>query len=217
MSVAVVGVPYSETITAITPVDTCVQVFPLPIPCTTVDIDSIVVDSIYGLPSGFNLVSENENALKFYFLGGTTSCMVLTGTASAADIGTYPLYVSGLSWADVLGVPTSQPFIVDWYELEVVGTSTSIESFKDNQFDVKQNVPNPFNNQSTIEFNLPYEDMVSIKLFDVVGKVVDSKEVRGNVGVNTYVLDARNLVNGVYFYNIIFGNQKITKRFVINK
>ena len=49
------------------------------------------------------VVSENQTGLNFVFLGGTASCMLITGTATAGQVGNYPLTVSGLSWATYLG------------------------------------------------------------------------------------------------------------------
>jgi hypothetical protein len=216
LAVATVGVPYSETITAVTPVDTCVQVLPLPFPCTLTPIDSVVVDSIYGLPPGFTVVSENENNLNFYFFGGTSSCMLVTGTASPGDEGTYPLYVSGLSWGQVAGVPTSQPFVVDWYQIEVV-SATGIEALTGNDFQVRQNIPNPFSNTSNVEFYLPQAENVNINIYNTLGKIIKAENIQAVKGTNSYLLNAADFSNGVYFYNLIYLDQTITRRFVVNK
>jgi Secretion system C-terminal sorting domain len=214
LPVAVVGVPYDETITTITPVDTCiVLIFP---PCTVIPIDSVVIDVFSGLPAGFNVVSENETSLNFVFLGGSSSCMRITGTATAGQVGTYPLTVSGLSWATVLGVPTSQPFNVDYYFIEIV-MPTGVESFDENKFEVSQNRPNPVNNISQIEYNLPQAEKVTLNIFNVLGKTMNTIELSGNKGVNQYSLDASNLSNGIYFYSLSYLDNTITKRFVVNK
>jgi hypothetical protein len=211
---ATVGVAYDETITTITPVDTCIVIlFP---PCVLIPIDSVVVDVFTGLPAGFTVVSENESSLNFKFLGGSVSCMRITGTATAGQVGSYPITVSGLSWAQVLGVPTSQPFNVDYYTLEVV-MATGVESFTRNEFEVKQNIPNPFNDNSKIEFYLPQANNVNISIYNVLGKVVKAEEILGGTGVNSYSLNAADFSNGIYFYNLTYGNQTITKRFVVNK
>lgn len=216
LAIATVGVPYSETITTVTPVDTCVQVFPLPLPCTIVPIDSVVVDSIYGLPPGFTVVSENENNLKFYFFGGTSSCMLITGTAAPGDEGIYPLYVSGLSWGNVASVPTSQPFVVDWYQLEIV-SATGIENINSENLQVSQNIPNPFNDVSNIEFYLPQAENVSITIFNVLGEKIRDEEIQSVKGINNYSLNAADFNSGVYFYNVSYLDQVVTKRFVVNK
>ncbi|MBL4594838.1 MAG: T9SS type A sorting domain-containing protein [Flavobacteriales bacterium] len=216
LAIATVGVPYSETITTITPVDTCVQVLPLPFPCTTVPIDSVVVDSISGLPPGFSIVSENENNLNFYFYGGTSSCMLVTGTAAPGDEGIYPIYVAGLSWAQLAGIPTSQPFIVDYYQIEIV-SATGVEALTGKTFQVRQNIPNPFNNTSNIEFYLPQANNVSINIYNVLGKSISNEEIQAVKGTNSYSLNAADFSNGVYFYNLTYSNQTITKRFIVNK
>ncbi|MBL4669032.1 MAG: T9SS type A sorting domain-containing protein [Flavobacteriales bacterium] len=212
--VAIVGVAYDETITAVTPADTCiVLLFP---PCTTIPIDSVVIDQFDGLPAGFTVVSENQSGLNFVFLGGTSSCMRVTGTATAGQVGSYPLTVSGLSWAQVLGVATSQPFNVDYYTLEVV-LSTGIEGQVDGDFEVKQNTPNPFSNTSNIEFYLEKENAVSISIFNVLGKEVLTEVINASKGTNNYLLNANDFSNGIYFYNLTSSNKTITQRFIVNK
>jgi len=211
---AIVGVPYSETITAITPVDTCIVIlFP---PCTVLPVDSVVVDVATGLPPGFTVVSETENSLPFKFLGGSTSCMLITGTASPGDEGIYPLNVTGLSWATVFGVPTSQPFVVDWYQIEIIAP-TNVGTLDRNKFQVKQNIPNPFNYKSKIEFYIPYTDITTIKIYNVLGDELKSEEIQALRGINNYSLHASDFTNGIYFYKLSYSEQTITKRFVVNK
>jgi len=211
---AYVGVPYDVTITEIVPVDTCiVLIFP---PCTVLPIDSVVVDTYSGLPPGFNMVSMNETNLNFIFPGGATSCMRITGTANPGDEGSYPITVSGLSWATVLGVPTSQPFTVDYYTIEVLNP-TEIISFSGENLQVNQNSPNPFNYSSNIEYYLPQDGNVKISIYNVVGKEIKTESFWGRKGNNNYLLSATDFSNGVYFYSMTYTGQTITKRFVVNK
>ncbi len=214
LSPAYVGVPYNQTITEVVPVDTCiVLIFP---PCTTIPIDSIIIDTFTGLPAGFNVVSLNETSLPFKFLGGTTSCMLITGTATAGQVGNYPLHVSGLSWATVLGSPTSQPFTVDYYSIDVLNT-TGIEAFNRKDFQVHQNRPNPFNNSTLISYYLPQASNVSFAVSNVLGKVVKSDNITAHQGENTITLNASDFSNGIYFYSLTYNNKVVTKRFIVNK
>ena len=71
-----------------------------------------------------------------------------------------------------------------------------------------QNYPNPFNNSTTIRFNNPYPQKISIKIYDLAGALVHeliNEEV--NAGYNNIVWDGRNsdgesVSSGVYFYQI---------------
>ena len=214
LAVAYVGIPYSQTLTAVTPADTCiVLIFP---PCTVLPIDSVVVSTVTGLPSGFTIKSMNESALPFKFLGGTSSCMIITGTATAGQVGNYPIAVSGLSWATVFGVATSQPFNVNYYTLKIV-MPTGINELSNNTFTVSQNSPNPFSLYSNIDFVIPTPGKVNIQVRNILGDLVfsDSKSVQK--GTNNYQLNALALNNGVYFYQFSYGENVVTKRFIVNK
>ena len=63
--------------------------------------------------------------------------------------------------------------------------------------------PNPFNNQTTIQFSLPTSDNVSLKVFDVQGREVTTL-IDGwmNAGNHQAVFDAQLLPSGVYFVRL---------------
>jgi len=212
---AYVGIPYAETITEVVPADTTVPVPPFNIP-TTLPIDSIVVDTFVGLPAGFTVVAENQNTLPFTFLGNSSSCMLITGTATAPQVGNYPLHVSGLAWVRLLGVPTSQPFSIDYYSLDVL-SAVGVQTFSRNKFELGQNMPNPFNDVSTIQYYLPVANNVEINIFNILGKVVKSESIAAHGGENLYKLNANDFTNGIYFYRLTYQNNTITKRFIVNK
>ena len=54
-------------------------------------------------------------------------------------------------------------------------------------------------------------------LEDVLGKTISTEEIQAAKGTNNYSLNAADFSNGVYFYNLTYSNQTITKRFVVNK
>jgi photosystem II stability/assembly factor-like uncharacterized protein len=72
---------------------------------------------------------------------------------------------------------------------------------------LKQNYPNPFNPTTTIEFSLPKDSYVKLKIFDITGRTVfwvinDFLLYSGN---HKYKIDAFNtlgLSSGVYFYRL---------------
>lgn len=81
-----------------------------------------------------------------------------------------------------------------------------------------QNYPNPFNPSTTIEFSIPKEGYVEMKLFDIIGREVAtlvSDPYRA--GTYTVTFDASELASGVYFYRITSGNFTDTKKMVFIK
>lgn len=217
LPIAYAGQPYSEVITAVTPADSCIViVFP---PCQMVDIDSVVVTSVTGLPPGFTIVSQNENALPFKFLGGSSSCMLVTGNPTVLDTGHYPIAVSGTTYATVFSLTQTQPFDVNYYFIDIVDSSTTVNvnELAENKFAITQNYPNPFSHTSTIEFNTPIAEMVEITVFNLLGKIIKTERFSANSGKNIYTLNASDYENGVYFYQLTYQTEKITKRFIVNK
>lgn len=78
---------------------------------------------------------------------------------------------------------------------------------------VMQNYPNPFNPTTKISFAIPKGGNVKLKVFDVLGREV-SVLADGfyDAGEHEVSFNAGSLPSGVYFYNLINGNNSLTKK-----
>ena len=75
-----------------------------------------------------------------------------------------------------------------------------------NKYELSQNYPNPFNPTTKIDFQLPRDSKVMIKLYDVSGREVRTiVNEKRTAGFYTVGFDASGLSSGVYFYTIIAG------------
>lgn len=72
------------------------------------------------------------------------------------------------------------------------------------KFDLSQNYPNPFNPVTKIDFALPLDAKVSIKIYDMTGREVKTivNEQR-TAGYYTVQFNGSDLSSGVYFYRIM--------------
>lgn len=79
-----------------------------------------------------------------------------------------------------------------------------------------QNYPNPFNPSTVINFNIPQDGFVSIKLYDITGREVRTllNEFR-TAGYYSINFNASGLAGGVYFYNINAGKYTATKKMML--
>ncbi|MEO8512976.1 MAG: T9SS type A sorting domain-containing protein [Ignavibacteria bacterium] len=70
-------------------------------------------------------------------------------------------------------------------------------------FEMSQNYPNPSNPKSKINFEIPVDGRVTIKVYDIIGREVYSL-LDGNRAADYYTVefDGTNLASGVYFYRI---------------
>ena len=82
-------------------------------------------------------------------------------------------------------------------------------------FGLEQNVPNPFNGETVVGFNLPVAGSATLTVMDVQGKVL--KEIRGDYakGYNTVTLKAKELTPGVLYYQLESADQVATKKMII--
>lgn len=83
---------------------------------------------------------------------------------------------------------------------------------------LKQNYPNPFNSQTTIEFEIPLSQMITIKIFNSIGKEV--KNLLNQVleaGKYKINFSAEKLTSGVYFYRLEADDFTKSLKFVLIK
>jgi hypothetical protein len=75
------------------------------------------------------------------------------------------------------------------------------------EYSIKQNYPNPFNPATAIEYSMPEEGFVTMKVYNAIGKEVTTlvNEVK-QPGNYKLTFDASLLPSGVYFYRIKAGN-----------
>jgi len=73
------------------------------------------------------------------------------------------------------------------------------------QYRLMQNYPNPFNPTTTIEFALPADGLVTLKVYNMLGQevatLIDNQLI--DEGTNEVSFDASSLSSGVYFYRLI--------------
>jgi hypothetical protein len=85
-------------------------------------------------------------------------------------------------------------------------------------FELQQNYPNPFNPTTNIRFAVPHNELVTIKVYDILGKEVATL-LNENKQAGTYEVNfnASSLSSGVYFYKMSAGKFSSIKRMVIIK
>jgi len=71
------------------------------------------------------------------------------------------------------------------------------------EYALSQNYPNPFNPSTVINYQIPVDGFVSLKIYDITGRevttLVNRAQTKGRYEIK---FDASNLSSGVYFYRI---------------
>jgi hypothetical protein len=81
------------------------------------------------------------------------------------------------------------------------------------RFALNQNYPNPFNPSTTIRYAVDKSGPVSLKIYDITGRLVTSvlDNVPVDVGEHAVRVDMDRFASGVYMYVLQAGTQRQTK------
>ncbi|HQG44357.1 MAG TPA: T9SS type A sorting domain-containing protein, partial [bacterium] len=86
------------------------------------------------------------------------------------------------------------------------------------RYELTQNFPNPFNPQTEIVFRVKQEGMVTLKVFDLLGREVRTLvNEKKTAGVHRVTFDAHALPSGVYVYSITMGSFHDVKKMLLVK
>lgn len=101
-----------------------------------------------------------------------------------------------------------------YYEL-----SNEVEIGVPSKFELSQNYPNPFNPQTKINFSLPFDTKVMLKVFDLTGREVAAL-VNGDVkpaGYYSVEFNGTGFASGLYIYRIQTDKETQSKKMVLVK
>ena len=85
-------------------------------------------------------------------------------------------------------------------------------------FKLYDNYPNPFNPSTNIQYDLPVASDVSIKVYDIQGRMI-ANIAKGQQAAGTYThrFDAGSMASGMYIYRIEAGSFVATKKMMLIK
>lgn len=85
-------------------------------------------------------------------------------------------------------------------------------------YSLDQNYPNPFNPTTTLSYAIPKDGMVTLKIFDVLGREVETLvNEEQKVGRYEVRFDGSRLASGVYFYQLKSGSHVSIKKMLMVK
>ena len=80
-------------------------------------------------------------------------------------------------------------------------------------FELYQNVPNPFDGETSIGFRIAKQGIVELVVFDMTGRQVMGKSGSYEAGYNTITIDQSQLgQGGVLYYQLSYDNKIATRK-----
>ena len=198
-----------------------IDVLGFPVNIAPLEIDSIKLVGVTGLPSVMSTYLSNPDSV---FMGDDIACVTLFGTPGVDELGTHDISLIIDGWINVTVIGTVSLYdqlgdyeTIDGYRLVVQSEMVSIDENNDMSFSVSQNSPNPFSNRTSIEFNSTTEGEYLFSIVNLLGEVQDQRIINANYGSNKIDVDASALSCGIYFYTLSNAQGMITKKMIINK
>ena len=115
------------------------------------------------------------------------------------------------------GIP---PAVVEdgWFIVDNTTEVRPLVRIVPKQFALHQNYPNPFNPTTTIQYDIPKESIVIIRIYDLVGQEIDIL-VNAHRDAGRYTIDwnAEQYPSGIYLYRLEVGEYTATRKLVLQK
>ncbi|MDO8548554.1 MAG: alpha-amylase family glycosyl hydrolase [Ignavibacteria bacterium] len=179
-------------------------------------------------PAIFAFIREKENHKVFEILNltGQEKTVTLEGTLYPGN------YRDAFTDDSILFSENAEVTLPAWdYKVYETGSGiTGVENEKTvpEEFTLSQNYPNPFNPSTTIQFSIPQQAFVTLKVFDLLGRevaaLVDEEKPAGSYEVDFSAKggsasggNAISLSSGIYFYSLNAGNFTQTKKLMLLK
>ncbi len=143
----------------------------------------------------------------YAYFRDTLDCAYSTANAAyTAGTGGYP--VGDLNWFPA----KKTQWLADPVSAVTPGSAIA------NSFELRQNYPNPFNPSTRIEFAIPKQSNVELRVFNVLGQEVATL-VNENLAAGSHAVtfDAKNLASGLYFYRITAGQFTSVRKMMLVK
>ncbi len=169
----------------------------------------------------------NDNGVNHYF-ADTNSAYITAYNSShpfTAGIKTTLIpYLTKVSYIRGILDYTNSNFKMEPRKDDDFGTMTPPTSVEKEEnvlpsgFSLSQNYPNPFNPSTTIRYVLPQKSKVTLKIFNLLGQVVESL-INTEQGAGSYVVqyNASRLATGVYFYELRANEYRDIKKMLLLK
>ncbi|MEP7146779.1 MAG: T9SS type A sorting domain-containing protein [bacterium] len=164
-----------------------------------------IIDSLGNVVYKKNTYYNPGNAIWYNYIGNTNDSGFLICGDFSLNAGDY---------SDILAIKTDKHF-----NFNTVGIFNNNSIVEDYEFRF-ETYPNPFNPTINIKIDLKKSDRISIKFFDIGGRVIKSilnQELFSGMNLLTLNVSELNLSSGIYFLEVSSKRSFLTKKLIYLK
>lgn len=206
-----IGVFYSDTLNMLIPTNAG-DINPA---YNGITLDSVKVNSLTGLPPGLSISCNSQTNAPCSYLAGHLGCGLIEGMPT--QTGTFPIIINVTAYLSLFGIAQPIPQAFTGYSITILDNNVGVSNMEPSGMNRLQNIPNPFNNRTSIEFTLSAATTAKIRVFNLVGEELWKETIPAKAGINKVPFDAGRLESGVYLFSVQAGNYYHTGRMVVNR
>ena len=157
----------------------------------------------------------SETLIDFYAATRTGNQLMWTSPVLPSGDHVFKVRVTGTKNTS----STNSWVVPDRVDFRQSGTTTvQRSSYPERDYFLRQNFPNPFNPTTVISYRLPVAAQVTLRIYDVLGKEIETLvNSHQNAGDYSVTLDAAHLSSGIYYYRLQTEGFTQTKHLVLIK
>lgn len=178
------------------------------------------------LPSPHNQSLEGVNIANyfssyFFSLSGRTTYSNMTGmNQEIGETQTYSLACLFAYSKEALfnEKQSIQKIYNNNFRFDTTTGITSYHSSSPSTFSLRQNYPNPFNPTTTINYRIPKDEVVSLKVYNSIGEKVKTLiDGYQGAGLHSVKFDGSKFASGIYYYKLKAGDNIAVNKMILIK
>ncbi|MCC6864605.1 MAG: T9SS type A sorting domain-containing protein [Ignavibacteria bacterium] len=148
------------------------------------------------------------------FTGSADSVVISTSSTNDVPVGLYTVTVTGTESSGPRTHQRSYQIYLD-NSIGIQQNGSEVPA----AYSLSQNYPNPFNPATNIKFGLPKSSLVTLKIYDMLGREVASLVNNQNLAAGNYTFNfnAANIPSGIYFYKLSAGEFSDVRKMTLIK
>lgn len=171
-----------------------------------------VVGEAHYAGSGFDLT-----AIKYNRNGETSWIYRHAGSGNTWDAGK-ALEVDASGNVYLAGYTASPSFWWSYFKILKLSQTgvDSLGALQIGSYELEQNFPNPFNNQTLVWYRLPAPSRVAFRIYNSLGEKISEEDLgRQEAGRYPFYFRSDNLASGIYFYQMKVNDAIKTRKMVV--
>ena len=178
-------------------------------PYGLVNVVKIVIDTIINIPDGLNYIANSD-----IFYVDTAYCVLVSGIPTTP--GTYDLEIRVIPYiySIITGVFKGDTVVDDTSLTITIHYQGGIEDFSGVDFSILDATPNPYQNATRIGFYIRRQDIVELRIFNLLGQLVYNEINNYPSGKNWFHFNGAILKPGTYLYRISNSIESVTRKLI---